>query len=336
MRGSLINTGPDTSPGACTGSTLSTTSTVPSRSHGRTSPSCASRIRTSASSSPAAPASSCPPAAPTNATSSGAAPARSTAAVIRCHAGPTSSSNARPASVSSTRRLVRSNSGTPTRSSIRLIAWLTRAVDTCSRSAVRPKCSSSASVMKASISCRSSIVNSRFTIVAQVVVVAVDGAADTGGMTETIVRELQDRTEIVDALYRFALGQDRKDAELFASAFSADAELDFRPAAASWGATPPPMHGRDTIVNTILALFDGRVDTTHQITNPRVALDGDTAQLTALVEAQHLLSADHATYALLKNPYVVELVRDGRRWLIHRMRIENAWYRGDPVAIFGR
>ncbi|MFE9103851.1 nuclear transport factor 2 family protein [Actinomadura geliboluensis] len=158
-------------------------------------------------------------------------------------------------------------------------------------------------------------------------------AAD--GDTDAMVRELRDRTEIVDALYRFALGQDLKDAALFASAFAADAELDFRPAAARWGGQPPLMVGRDTIVTTILDSFTGRVDTTHQVTNPRIAMDGDTARLTALVEAQHLLSADHSTFALLKNPYDVELVRDGRRWVVRRMRIGNTWYRGDPAAIFG-
>lgn len=158
-------------------------------------------------------------------------------------------------------------------------------------------------------------------------------AAD--GDTDAVVRELRDRTEIVDALHRFALGQDLKDAALFASAFAADAELDFRPAAARWGGNPPLMVGRDTIVTTILDSFTGRVDTTHQVTNPRIAMDGDTARLTALVEAQHLLSADHSTFALLKNPYDVELVRDGRRWVVRRMRIDNTWYRGDPAAIFG-
>ncbi|MFI6510600.1 nuclear transport factor 2 family protein [Streptosporangium sp. NPDC050855] len=153
--------------------------------------------------------------------------------------------------------------------------------------------------------------------------------------TEAVVRELRDRAEILDALHRFALGQDLKDRELFASAFAADAELDFRPAASRWGGEPPPMSGRDTIVTTILDAFTGRVDTTHQVTNPRVAVDGDTARLTALVEAQHLLTGDHATFALLKNPYDVDLVRDGERWVIQRLRIENTWYTGDPVAIFG-
>ncbi|MEY9929426.1 hypothetical protein ABH926_004066 [Catenulispora sp. GP43] len=152
---------------------------------------------------------------------------------------------------------------------------------------------------------------------------------------DTRINELLDRLEIADALYRFGQGQDTQDAELFASAWTEDAELDFRPAAAAWGGTPPVMVGRDTIVTTILTGFAGRVDTTHQVTNVRAEIDGDTAHATALVEAQHLLTADHGTHALLKNPYHVELVRDGSRWLIRRMRIENTWFTGDPLAIFG-
>lgn len=149
------------------------------------------------------------------------------------------------------------------------------------------------------------------------------------------LRELRDRAEITDALYRFALGQDLKDAALFASAFAADAELDFGPAATAWGGEAPVMAGREAIVTAILAAFTGRVDTTHQVTNVRIAVDGDTARLTALVEAQHLLSADRTTYALLKNPYDVEAVHDGDRWVIRRMRIANTWFTGDPTAIFG-
>ncbi|RMI29261.1 nuclear transport factor 2 family protein [Nocardia stercoris] len=150
-----------------------------------------------------------------------------------------------------------------------------------------------------------------------------------------VVAELRDRAEIVDALYRFALGQDTADREMFASAFAEDAELDFRPAAARWGGSPPVMAGRDTIVTTILTMFAGRVKTTHQVTNARITIDGDTARMTALVEAQHLLIAEPARHALLKNPYELDLVRDGDRWLIRRMRIDNTWYTGEPTAIFG-
>lgn len=151
----------------------------------------------------------------------------------------------------------------------------------------------------------------------------------------TSLQDLHDRVEIIDALYRFGLGQDRKDRALFASSFAADAELDFRPAAERWGAAPPVLTGRDAIADTILALFAGRVDTTHQVTNPRVTIDGDTAHLNALVEAQHLLSPAHDVHALLKNRYDAGLVRDGDRWVLRRVVIENAWYTGDPAAIFG-
>jgi hypothetical protein len=78
------------------------------------------------------------------------------------------------------------------------------------------------------------------------------------------------------------------------------------------------------------AVAAGRVDTTHQVTNPGIAIDGDTVRLTALVEAQHLLTEDRSKFALLKNPFDVELVRDGQRWVVRRMRIDNAWVHRRP------
>lgn len=153
--------------------------------------------------------------------------------------------------------------------------------------------------------------------------------------TQALMAEMRDRIEIIDTLYRFGLGQDLPDRDLFASAFAVTAELDFRPAAARWGAQVSLMTGRDTIVDTILGGFSGRVDTTHVVTNPRVRIAGGSARLTALVEAQHLLTADHGTYALLKNRYDVGLIRDDARWTVQSMRIENIWYTGNPAAIFG-
>jgi hypothetical protein len=151
---------------------------------------------------------------------------------------------------------------------------------------------------------------------------------------EAVGRELRDRVEVVDALYRFGLGQDLRDRELFASAFTADAELDFRPAAAKIGVDSALMAGRETIVETIFAVL-APVETTHVVTNPRVHVDGDRARLTAIVEAQHLLATDHSRHALLNNRYAVELVRDGERWAIRRLRIDNVWHTGDPKVIFG-
>jgi hypothetical protein len=108
-----------------------------------------------------------------------------------------------------------------------------------------------------------------------------------------------DFAEIVDALYRFAAGQDLHDAALFESAFAEDAELDFTGPAGHLGMTLPVFVGRRAIVETILSTTS-RLDTTHIVTNPRItAYDGEHATLFALVEAQHLPRGTTAvTYSL--------------------------------------
>jgi hypothetical protein len=77
------------------------------------------------------------------------------------------------------------------------------------------------------------------------------------------------------------------------------------------------------------------VDTTHVVTNPRVSIDGDTARLSAIVDAQHLLSSDHGKFALLKNFYETELIRAGSVWVLRCIRISDSWYRGEPALFFG-
>ena len=142
-----------------------------------------------------------------------------------------------------------------------------------------------------------------------------------------------DRAEIVDAFYRFGAGQDLRDRALFESAFSDRAVVDFTGPARRLGVTIPAFEGRARIADIILGTVAG-LDTTHTVTNPRVALDGDRATLVALVEAQHLPRGDHRRHLLLKNIYTVELSRDGVRWVIDRLRIDNVWIDGDPTVLF--
>ncbi len=147
--------------------------------------------------------------------------------------------------------------------------------------------------------------------------------------------DLQDRLEIIDALYRFGLGQDLHDKALFTSAFAEDAVLDFRPAAQKCGLDIPLMTGRETITATILNP-ETRIDTTHIVTNCRIEQKGNTARLSAFVEAQHLPKDDHSRHTLLKNLYDVLLVKDGERWVIRHLYIDNIWFTGDPAVIIGR
>lgn len=156
-------------------------------------------------------------------------------------------------------------------------------------------------------------------------------------MSQTQLAEKQaltnDRTEIIDALYRFGAGQDLADKELFMSAWAADAELDFVQPAKRLGVDLPPFKGRDTITASIMGAT-ANLNTTHTVTNPRVEINGDRAKLFALVEAQHLPKGDHSRNLLLKNFYWCQLVREGGVWKISHMRIENVWFKGDQQVLF--
>jgi len=146
--------------------------------------------------------------------------------------------------------------------------------------------------------------------------------------------DLKDRIEIIDALYRFGLGQDIHNRELFASAFAEDAVLDFRPAAEKCGLPIPVMNGKETIVKAIPGL-ETHIDTTHVVSNCRVIQNGDEARLSALVEAQHIPKNDRSRHALLKNLYDVLLVREGQHWVVKHMLIDNVWFTGEPKILIG-
>jgi hypothetical protein len=146
--------------------------------------------------------------------------------------------------------------------------------------------------------------------------------------------DLLDTAAVVDALYRFAAGQDRKDRDLFRSAFAPHAVLDFTHPADRFGADLPPMEGRDAIEG-VLDVLEPLV-TTHTVTNPRVTVNEDHATLEALVEAQHVDRSDPARHLLLKNTYDVTAVRDGGRFVIELMVIRNVWADGDPTVLFQR
>ena len=71
------------------------------------------------------------------------------------------------------------------------------------------------------------------------------------------------------------------------------------------------------------------------MTNTRVRVDGDRAELSCLVEAQHVRRDDPERHLLLKNTYDVALVRDGAAFVVERMTIRTLWSHGDPEVLFG-
>ncbi|MES2433569.1 MAG: nuclear transport factor 2 family protein [Pseudomonadota bacterium] len=150
--------------------------------------------------------------------------------------------------------------------------------------------------------------------------------------TPSLAALAADKLAVVDALYRFAAGIDLRDNDLLASSLAENAVSDFRPAAAKAGFEYPVIEGRDNIVAALTTSLRA-LNTTHSVTNPRVTINGDTARLDALVEAQHVPRNDHTRHYLMKNRYDVELVRSGNTWLILRTTVDNVWRSGDLAVL---
>jgi septum formation inhibitor-activating ATPase MinD len=149
----------------------------------------------------------------------------------------------------------------------------------------------------------------------------------------SLAYDAADRLAVVEALYRFAAGIDLRDIGLLASSLAENAVSDFRPAAAKAGFEYPVIEGRDAIVSALTTSLS-TLDTTHSVSNPRVVIDGDTARMDVLVEAQHV-PRDPSRQYLMKNRYDVELARSGDVWVITRNTVDNVWRTGDLTVLSG-
>jgi hypothetical protein len=161
----------------------------------------------------------------------------------------------------------------------------------------------------------------------------------TIGLEGQAVREIIDRTEITDALYRYAAGLDLGDAELMTSALTEDAIVDLSAATGKLGLDFPVLGPRDVAV-TALVTAVGPLDTSHSITNVRIEITGDTATARCYAQANHYLPGDgplpqRTRHALMMNRYTAEMARDGARWRIRRLLIDCAWFEGDPLVLLG-
>jgi SnoaL-like domain len=149
------------------------------------------------------------------------------------------------------------------------------------------------------------------------------------------------QADVTDALIRFANGMDTDNGALISSAFALNAYVDFTPAAQKVGMQFPVLEGRDAVVAALVP-FAEVYTTTHSVSNARAIIEGDTARLYALVEAQHFPNGVSDRNFLMKNRYELELVREqiadgsaGATWLISKMTIDNLWSSGDVRIMTG-
>ncbi|KAJ1568106.1 hypothetical protein HK405_003621 [Cladochytrium tenue] len=140
---------------------------------------------------------------------------------------------------------------------------------------------------------------------------------------------LTDREAVADALYRAVLAFDTNDAALLQSALADDVEVELT----GGGQLRGVAEVRERVFDRV-----GALDTTHLVSNVRVALTGPTeasATCTAL--------AQHARPGLGREPgpnrfmtgalYACELVKVGEIWKIKSWRAKFLWSEGDPEVM---
>ncbi len=133
---------------------------------------------------------------------------------------------------------------------------------------------------------------------------------------------LTDRLAVVETVYGYAWGVDRRDWVGYRSILADEVRMDF----SSWNGQPAATYRADEWVAHLQPLFRGLDASQHSMTNPRVRLDGDRAECDMYVVADHVLGDRIFTVGGYYND---TLVRRGGRWLLSGITLTTEWQRGD-------
>lgn len=141
-------------------------------------------------------------------------------------------------------------------------------------------------------------------------------------MTASVV----DRLDIAEVKYRYALGLDTRDWVLYRSIFTDDVDVDF----SSYDGSDPSTVAADDWIARAQVLFMGLDASHHQMTNPVVDVDGDDAELTMYLQAQHLLvHRDGDPLFTIGGYYCDRLVRTDAGWRLCAVQLNVLWTSGN-------
>jgi hypothetical protein len=150
----------------------------------------------------------------------------------------------------------------------------------------------------------------------------------------SIIRDLKDRQEILDCIYRESRGRDRHDAAITAGCYWDDGEVDngksVTPALA-WPAAANAGHAA------------GFAATTHSIANHLCDIDGDVAYTESYCIGS-LLSKDISTCKVVSSRLVDRFERRNGEWRIKHRRVvietaaegDASWLTSDTLRNFWR
>ncbi|MFB8008456.1 nuclear transport factor 2 family protein [Nocardia sp. NPDC056000] len=140
----------------------------------------------------------------------------------------------------------------------------------------------------------------------------------------------QDRADVIDAATTMMWRIDTRDWDAFPAVFADSVRLDYT---AIWGGdpahvTPAQIHAD---WSRLLGAFDA---TQHLLANHLVQIDGDTAVLTAVFQAIHLLANPFGSPRwTLGGTYRIGLLRTADRWLINDIAMTPTWADGNKEIL---
>lgn len=139
---------------------------------------------------------------------------------------------------------------------------------------------------------------------------------------------LQDRQEITEICYRYGLALDSRDWAALAALFTADAD--------AYYLDMPPARGYQAIEDTCRTALTPLSATQHLISNVVVRLDGDQAECTCYLQAQHVRSGTpDGDNFIIAGRYSDQLVRTPDGWRIRQRRLDVIWTSGNPAVVGG-
>ncbi len=147
-------------------------------------------------------------------------------------------------------------------------------------------------------------------------------------MDSNQLKELADRAEISDVIYRYSTGVDSKDFDLFRTCFTDPVNADFT----STGAPAPRVFPLDTWVRVVQKTVSPFRVTQHYNSNVTITVNGDEASAIVYLKARHLRADDPEgkTFWDVGGYYTDRLVRTPQGWKIASVKFTQTWSEGQP------
>jgi 3-phenylpropionate/cinnamic acid dioxygenase small subunit len=135
-----------------------------------------------------------------------------------------------------------------------------------------------------------------------------------------------ERIDVAEVVYAYATGIDTRDWRLYRSIFTDEVEIDF----SSWDGNAARRLRADDWVAGVQPLFHGLDATQHSMSNPRVAIDGESATCVMYMQAAHFLRNNEGDAEFtIGGYYTDQLVKTPAGWRLCGVKLTVLWSRGN-------